>query len=66
MLDQSTEDQLVPMSQMDRLTANLRKVSGLRVVNGHRCTGEHAAPWQQGIAIWDSIQDIFSLLQEKK
>ncbi len=65
-LDQSTEDQLVPMNQRERLEANLSKVSGLRVVKGHRCTGKHAAPWEQGVMIWESIQDIFRLLQEEK
>jgi kynurenine formamidase len=63
-LDQSTEDQLVPMNQSLRLEANLSKVSGLRVVAGHRCTGKHDASWEQGIMIWESLQDIFRLLQE--
>jgi kynurenine formamidase len=61
-LDQSAEDQLVPMNQRERLEANLSKVSGLRVVAGHRCTGEHDAPWEQGIMIWESLRDIFALL----
>lgn len=65
-LDQSTEDQLVPMNQRERLEANLSKVSGLRVVEGHRCTGMHEAPWEQGVMIWESLQDIFRLLQEEK
>ena len=65
-LDQSTEDQLVPMNQRERLEANLSKVSGLRVVEGHRCTGKHAAPWEQGVMFWESLQDIFRLLQEEK
>jgi acetyl esterase/lipase len=65
-LDQSTEDQLVPMNQRERLEANLSKVSGLRVVEGHRCTGKHAAPWEQGAMIWESLQDIIRLLQEEK
>jgi transcriptional regulator with XRE-family HTH domain len=33
-------------------------------VEGHRCTGKHAAPWEQGIMIWENLQDIFGLLQE--
>jgi kynurenine formamidase len=65
-VDQSAEDQLVPMNQKDRLEANLNKVSGLRVVEGHRCTGKHAAPWEQGVMIWESLQDTFRLLQETK
>jgi kynurenine formamidase len=65
-LDQSTEDQLVPMSQSQRLEANLSKVRGLRVVEGHRCTGQHDAPWEQGVMIWESLEDIFRLLQPEK
>jgi len=65
-LEQSTEDQLVPMNQRDGLEANLSKVSGLRVVEGHRCTGKHAAPWEQGVMIWESLQDVFRLLQGEK
>jgi kynurenine formamidase len=62
-LDQSTQDQLVPMNQSQRLKANLSKVSGLRVVQGHRCTGMHDAPWEQGVMIWESLKDIFRLLR---
>jgi kynurenine formamidase len=65
-LDQSTEDQLVPMNQSQRLEANLSKVRGLRVVQGHRCTGNHDAPWEQGVMIWDSLEDIVRLLQAGK
>jgi kynurenine formamidase len=65
-LDQSTEDQLVPMNQSQRLEANLSKVNGLRVVEGHRCTGKHDAPWEQGLMIWESLKDILRLLQEQK
>ena len=64
-LDESTEDQLVPMNQREKLEATLRKASGLRVIEGHRCTGMHAAPWEQGIMIWESLRDIFRLLQER-
>jgi kynurenine formamidase len=63
-LDQSAQDQLVPMNQSQRLEANLNKVRGLRVVDGHRCTGEHDAPWEQGVMIWESLKDTFGLLQE--
>ena len=63
-LDQSDQDQLVPVNQRDRLAAQLGKVAGLRVVEGHRCTGEHAAPWEQGSMIWQSLSDILQLLGE--
>lgn len=36
LLDESIEDQLVPMSQRQSLKANLIKVAGLDVVAGHR------------------------------
>jgi kynurenine formamidase len=65
-LDQSTEDQLVPMNQKDRLTATLAKVTGLRVAQGHRLTGKHAAPWEEGTMIYQSLLDTLQLLQEDK
>lgn len=64
-LDQSTEDQLVPMNQRDTLQSNLQTVSGLRVVEGRRCTGLHAAPWEQGLMLWRSVQDTLRLLDQE-
>jgi kynurenine formamidase len=63
-LDQSAEDQLVPMNQKERFEANLSKVNGLRVVTGRRCTGKHAAPWEEGLMIWQSVRDMMRLLLE--
>ena len=65
-LDQSTEDQLVPMSQRDALAANLANANGLRVAPGHRCTGRHATAWQKGSMIWESLGDVQRLLQQKQ
>ena len=65
-LDHSDEDQLLPMNQLERLQANLRKVNGLRVIRGNRCTGKHAAPWEQGFMIWDSIRDVLRKLREER
>jgi hypothetical protein len=31
---------------------------------GHRCTGTHAAPWEQGIMIREDFRDIAVLLKE--
>jgi kynurenine formamidase len=62
-LDQSAEDQLVPVNQKERFAAHLAGVSGLRVADGHRCTGRHAAPWEQGVMIWESVQDVLRLLR---
>ena len=61
-LDQSGADQLVPMDQRERFEATLRQVNGLRVVQGHRCTGRHAAPWEEGSMLWQSVRDTFQLL----
>ena len=63
-LDQSTEDQLVPMNQKDRLTAALAKIPGLRVAQGHRLTGKHAAPGRKEITICQSLLDTLQLLRE--
>jgi hypothetical protein len=38
----------------------------MRVVEGHRCTGEQAAPWEQGTMIWQSLPDILKLLGEEE
>ena len=56
-IDQSEDDQLVPMNQRDRMATTLRQVDGLQVALGHRCTGKHAAPWQGGAMLWDSVRD---------
>lgn len=58
LLDQSKEDQLVPMIQLEQLQVTLNKVQGMRVLRGHRCVGKHAAPWEEGIMLWDSIRDV--------
>ncbi|MFD0482683.1 alpha/beta hydrolase [Kineococcus sp. GCM10028916] len=63
-LDQSSQDQLVPLNQLERLTTNLRRVSGLRVVRGHRCTGRHAVPWEDGLMMWEGVADTLQLLQQ--
>lgn len=64
LIDQSGEDQLVPVNQRERLEAKLREVSGLRVRVGNRCTGKHAAPWQQGFMLWESICDALRAMPE--
>ena len=57
-LDQSTEDQLVPVNQLERLKIQLEQVSGLQLWQGNRCAGSHAAPWEQGYMIWQTILDV--------
>lgn len=51
-LDQSEEDQLVPVTQTDTMEAILRKGKGLRVVRDYRMHGRHAAPWEEGNMLW--------------
>jgi len=63
LLDQSKEDQLVPLLQREQLEAVLTKVQGLRVVEGHRCIGKHAAPWEQGDMLWESVEDALQILR---
>lgn len=62
LIDQSTEDQLVPTNQADTMESKLRQVRGLKVVRGQRCKGAHAAPWEGGQIIWDTLKDVFALL----
>jgi kynurenine formamidase len=65
LLDQSTEDQLVPFTQLERFEADLSKSEGLSVVRGDRCSGKHAAAWEQGFMIWECVQDTLMHLREK-
>lgn len=61
-IDQSEEDQLVPMNQANKLEAHLRGVGGLRVVRGSRCSGRHATPWEEGVMISDGVRDVLEQL----
>ena len=62
-IDQSVEDQLVPVNQTEKLQAVLEQVRGVRVVRGHRCVGAHAAPWEEGGMFWEGVQDIVKMLR---
>ncbi len=59
-LDQSTEDQLVPFGQLRRMQARLIAAEVPKVVIGQRCTGKHAEPWEQGFMVWESVADAVS------
>ena len=48
-LEQSAEDQLVPMSQRELVKANLDRDADLRVIEGERLIGRHAPAWEQGL-----------------
>ncbi|WP_435131672.1 hypothetical protein [Actinacidiphila sp. bgisy144] len=63
-LDHSAEDQLVPENQHKRMTATLAEAVGLRLARGHRLTGPHAAPWEEGVMIYQSLLDTLRLLRE--
>lgn len=64
LLDQSAEDQLVPMNQLEKFETALRKSEGVTVRRGMRCIGKHAAPWEQGSTIWESVQDVLTYLRD--
>ena len=65
-LDRIFEDQLVPMNQMERIKARLEEVDDMRVLTGHRRTGEHAAPWKKTYMIWESVQDAIKNLEKSE
>lgn len=56
-LDQSSEDQLVPLNQLERMKTQLEQVSELQIIRGNRCVGKHAEPWERGHMIWETILD---------
>ena len=62
LVDQSAEDQLVPINQAHTMMARLEKIVGLKVLKGGRATGEHAAPWKQGYIISDTVEDVLDEL----
>lgn len=61
-LDQSTEDQLAPMNQKDRLTAALARfrAPGRPGTPAHR---QARGPWEEGITICQSLRDTLQLLR---
>ena len=61
-LDQSPQDQLVPMNQREKMMQHLKNIPGLHVIGGTRCTRLHAAPWEEGGMIWESVQDVLGYL----
>lgn len=65
LLDQSPEDQLVPIAQADKMERHLKEAQGIKVVRGHRCQGRHAAPWEEGYMIWQSVLDVLGMLDSE-
>ena len=61
LLDQSPEDQLVPMNQSDSMQKRLEGVEGLRTIRDQSCVGLHAAPWIKDGIVWQSVRDVLSL-----
>ncbi|KAM0544509.1 hypothetical protein ACHAPJ_011803 [Fusarium lateritium] len=64
LIDQSLGDQLVPVAQADKLERRLREVKGLRVIRGNRCADRHAAPWEEGYMIWQTVKDVLQVLRD--
>ena len=62
-LDQSPQDQLVPMNQLERTVQHLESVPGLRIVQSKRCIGLHAAPWEEGGMMWEAVHDTLQLFE---
>ncbi|UPK99743.1 hypothetical protein LCI18_010678 [Fusarium solani-melongenae] len=65
LLDQSPEDQLEPIAQADKMERHLKEIQGIKVVRGHRCQGRHAAPWEEGYMIWQSVLDVLGMLDSE-
>lgn len=57
-LDQSEQDQLVPMNQLDTMHAALLQVPGLLAARGRWAHGSHAHPWEDGLMLWSAVHDI--------
>ncbi|KAF2176427.1 hypothetical protein K469DRAFT_742922 [Zopfia rhizophila CBS 207.26] len=51
LINQSTEDQLVPMNQAERLEARSKGVKGMTVV-------------REGVMIWETVSDVLAMLKE--
>jgi acetyl esterase/lipase len=57
-LDQSSEDQLVPMNQLETMQEALLGIPGLLTARSRRATGAHARPWEDGQMLWSAVRDI--------
>ena len=63
LLDQSNDDQLVPMNQCDQLDKNMRQIEGMTIIRGIRARGYHALPWESGEILWNCVQDAMNALK---
>ncbi len=63
LLDQSEDDQLVPMNQLEQLDETMRLVEGMTVVRGTRARGYHALPWESGEILWNSVHDTLDVMK---
>lgn len=63
-VDQSGNDELVPMNQITRMQQHLMDIRGIRAIVGKMCVGAHAAPWKEGYMIWETVQDVLALLED--
>lgn len=62
-VDQSKEDELVPMNQCVKLLSHLSQVKGVTSVKIDRLTDRHAAPWQEGDMLWMAVLDALALTE---
>ena len=62
-LDQSTDDQLVPMNQTVAMQSLLETVPGIRILRSETLKGSHNEPWESGLMLWHSVQEILDILQ---
>ncbi|KAL9048719.1 MAG: hypothetical protein Q9162_007580 [Coniocarpon cinnabarinum] len=61
-LDQSQEDQLVPLNQTEAMEQQLQRVSKVSYTRGQRMTGRHNDAWESGVMIRDSVLQIAKML----
>lgn len=66
LLEQSPDDQLVPMNQREKLARHIIDATVFDVVEGWRCSGSHATPWEQGDMMWRSILDVLDRYRSLK
>jgi acetyl esterase/lipase len=66
LLEQSPDDQLVPMNQREKLARQIIDANVFDVIEGWRCSGSHATPWEQGDMMWRSILDVLDRYRSLK
>jgi kynurenine formamidase len=65
-LEQSADDQLVPVTQRDTLVSALRGDSRIDVTIGDHLHGSHALPWEHGDQMWAAVSAAIQKLSPAK